>query len=796
MDMMAKLQFEVHKPIEIEVGGPFVGAEFHRGYMLPQRVSFYYPVANSLDRSQDYWTRDSSLIMHWKLEIDGKTQSTIGKQPARISLSPYSVSFHQKGSRYQLQSSYRFCATQPAMLTEIAIKNSSGESGEYVFTAEISNVLRTCHTYKPVAPANYLGHEKGAIFDYDDPDVGAATLFILNVAAMPIDIQPTREKCRLIYKQRLEPKQEFRIGLLIGSARRSEMPHLMTVLPSQYAADVKQFEELVETKSWKSSALHTGSAVTDLSAAWAKAILETNRHYIDGDVVPMPCPAEYNFFFTHDVLVTDLGAVNYDPARVKADLQFIASHAAHDATIPHAYYWKDGRYQTEWTGSDNWNNQWFIILTGSYLRHSADKELVRALYPLLTKGLENILKNKENDDLIWSRHPDWWDIGNNYGPRAYMTILTIKAIQEYSYISRVLDLNYDKLHQYQQLLQAMQTALNKRLWSDADGFLMNYNADGQMDKHYYAGSLLAAHYGLLADSRRQKLVETAKRQLLVKDMGIHIAYPPDFHRYGDYYKFVDNEVGAPYYYLNGGIWPNGNAWYALALLANGEYATAAQFIESTMAITGIMQGPNGQPAYYEVRSPDISDSRLYGKVDKPQFMWAAGWYLYCLYQQFGLNTQGWNIRLLPVMPKNFRDVYFTLYVNGRRLHVKVKGGTGVLHRIKYDGQDYPSVVFPVELPPLHEVEILSGNPIYPYLESTSAILQRCSYKDSNLVLTLASVAGFPNETNLICPALPRQMMLNAKPLPNCWTVQKFKHYYRVTLRFTHETNADQLRIHF
>ena len=67
----------------------------------------------------------------------------------------------------------------------------------------------------------------------------------------------------------------------------------------------------------------SGDPVIDRSVSWAKAILEVNTHYIDGDFVPMPCPAEYNFYFTHDVLLTDLAAVNFDTARVKRDLSFI-----------------------------------------------------------------------------------------------------------------------------------------------------------------------------------------------------------------------------------------------------------------------------------------------------------------------------------------------------------------------------------------------------------------------------------------------------------------------------------------
>ncbi|PIP12644.1 MAG: hypothetical protein COX49_04465, partial [bacterium (Candidatus Stahlbacteria) CG23_combo_of_CG06-09_8_20_14_all_40_9] len=78
----------------------------------------------------------------------------------------------------------------------------------------------------------------------------------------------------------------------------------------------------------------------------------TNAHWLDGEILPMPCPAEYNFYFTHDVLVTDIGAVHYDIQRVKRDLQYIMTKADSNKRIPHAYYWKDREYQTEICSSD------------------------------------------------------------------------------------------------------------------------------------------------------------------------------------------------------------------------------------------------------------------------------------------------------------------------------------------------------------------------------------------------------------------------------------------------------------
>jgi hypothetical protein len=45
---------------------------------------------------------------------------------------------------------------------------------------------------------------------------------------------------------------------------------------------------------------------------WSKALLASNLHYIEDQYLPMPFPAEYIFFFTHDLLLTSLGAVYFD----------------------------------------------------------------------------------------------------------------------------------------------------------------------------------------------------------------------------------------------------------------------------------------------------------------------------------------------------------------------------------------------------------------------------------------------------------------------------------------------------
>ena len=237
----------------------------------------------------------------------------------------------------------------------------------------------------------------------------------------------------------------------------------------------------------KDNQFTTGDSYLDKTVLWSNAMLAVNKHYIEGTIQPMPCPAEYYFYFTHDVLLTDLAAVNFDLPRVKSDLSFIVDHADKNKVIPHAYYWLDSSFVTEYADSDNWNHFWFVIAASKYLLRSGDTQFLEKIYPVIQKSITMALSNK-HDDVMWALRPDWWDIGRNYGPRAFMTILAAKSLREFIYISSVLNKNIGKLSGYEKTANDLEKGLNNKLWSPTQKYLINYFADGFLDTHYYIGS--------------------------------------------------------------------------------------------------------------------------------------------------------------------------------------------------------------------------------------------------------------------------------------------------------------------
>ncbi|UCH09411.1 MAG: hypothetical protein JSU61_09240 [Fidelibacterota bacterium] len=795
-----ELAVEFDGDASLEVGGPFVGLAFHHSHMIPQRISFYYPVANSIDHSRDYWIRDTSHVMDWSLSIGGRPEIMLGREPSPFVYAPYAVTFMDTNAAYSLTADYRFCKDQPAMVQTIILRNITDEAQDFRFDYRLRTGIRTCHTYKVVnqAQTDISGNQQVMYACFHDPDTRGACIFIANAGEVPISAEGYQNSdipySRYIYEKRLKPGEELTVVLLIGSTGAEESSEVVEYLIDNYEQEVARYQESIDSKVLRTSKVETGDPQTNHSVAWAKAVMEANKHYLDGELVPMPCPAEYNFYFTHDVLVTDLAAVYFDITRVRDDLDYIMRHADDEHVIPHAYYWKDGRYVTEYASSDNWNNFWLILVTASYLRHSVDIDFVSQLYPYVSKSLERALLTREDDGLMWSYRPDWWDIGHNYGPRSYMTILAIQAIREYIYISLRLDKDLARLPELAAAADTMEIALTERLWNSDLNYLVNYHEDGSLDRHYYIGSLLAAHYNLLDGDRRAALVNSAATLMVDPQVGIYNAYPMDFEQWGEFMRFRGNEAGAKYYYFNGGIWPQGNAWYALALIAQDQLDDARIFINQVMSLHGILNGPNGQPAYYEVRNANRDNPSEYGRIDKPQFLWAGAWYLYSLYNLFGVRENGWDITIDPYLAPDQAQNKYTLFINNNSLLVSVSGKGETIRSMRIGTNDCYSAVLPSELEDVGTLEFKLGTPQYPYLAESEAMLHHCEYSKGALIAALSAFPGHRSENVVISPRIPDSVTLNGEPLAADWTAEQGSDYFTLRIPVVHTGEVDELRI--
>jgi hypothetical protein len=127
----------------VEVGGHYVGLEFHKSSPLAQRISFYYPVANSIDLSTDYWTRDKNHSMILGLKVGESEREWVGLDAFEYTLTPYNVSFHKEDDRKEINITYQFSKDSPAYIVTYEIQNNTDNSEDFEFYTGIEASLKT-----------------------------------------------------------------------------------------------------------------------------------------------------------------------------------------------------------------------------------------------------------------------------------------------------------------------------------------------------------------------------------------------------------------------------------------------------------------------------------------------------------------------------------------------------------------------------------------------------------------------------------------------------------------------------
>ena len=800
---------------QIEVGGPYAGVELHQGSPLPTRLSFFYPVQTNIDRCPNYWKRADYPVMKVGLRVGREPVEMLGKGQFNCEkLTPYSVKLRRRDPDKEIHVSYQFSKTRPATIVTYTVKNTSDRPRAFSLSTELmTSTVRSSHAYNEVkATRARVGRKGSALYTYFSGEAPDTCLFVGNAGQRPsrasctvapapgtrqaAGTSPVPGASAFSYDRVLAPGQKLRVVQVIGTARSKEAPRVVRELSKHHRRDVRSYERHVRARVARTGKISTGDRALDHSARISKAILAANEHYIDGKQVPMPCSAEYPYKFTHDILMKNMAATIFDPKVVKRDLKAIADKATRDGIIPHATYWKKDRYVTEYAKPDNWIHFWFTLVSSRYLRHTGDKKLLARLYPMLRKSVQQMLVNHK-DGLVSANRPDWWDIGDSFGPRSYMTILATRALREFLYVSTVLGKGGKEVRRCEKISTRMQRALGEKLWDKRQRYLVNYNAGDRKDPHYYTGSMLAAHFGLLDQTKQRALMETARAKLVDPKVGVYNAFPMDFghKKQRAQFKFNGDEAGERHKYMNGGIWYHGNAWYALGLMANGQQRKARSFVKRVMTVDGILKGPNGQPAMYECRSGDAGNPAAYGKVDKPQFLWAASWYLYTLYNLMGLRENEWNISFSPTRPTSKRGTSYSMSLGGKPVTVKVKGSGETIRSITCDGKPLASAVVPHGLRARRGIEIRLGRPESPYVAGAASLLLSSSYdaRARRLTARLEAFAGHRNRVILVSPTAPRAVLLDGKPLDRgSWRVVRRGGVHSVEVEFSHRAGRQTL----
>jgi hypothetical protein len=815
---------------QVEVGGRYVGLEFHHSRPVPSRISFFYPVANSIDVSTDYWKRDNSVPMAIGFRIGNGQAEWIHRQSWAYSLSPHKVTFLKKTDSLQWTISYEFCLNEPAAVASIVVTNCSGHPLTIELYTHLLMSLRTCQTYTR-RDSSIVAYEPAtqtfsARFNYIDTD--SAAVILQNAGEQPYEwtsdairggatdsggafwpssLRSSTEEASahalagrgiaaFVYRKLLKPSDTLKITQIVASCRGSEIAERTSRLRLHWRDETQAYDRFVRGKAQTDAHFITGDKEIDRSAVWARALIAANAHYLNGKIVPMPCPAEYNFFFTHDLLLTNLGAVDFDLPRVKENLLYVIS-LARDSVIPHAYYWRDDGFKTEYCEPDNWNHLWFILVSGSYLKHSLDDSTGLALYPHLTKSVHELLTRLHPDGLMYAYRPDWWDIGHVEGSRTYLTALAIRALREYLFISSFLHKTGPDLLEYERTADRMQKALVEHLWDSKDQYLTNFNR-GTKDYHIYAGSLIAPVFGLLDRRHAQELVATARRRLVDPQIGTRIAVPVDFSTDSviKAFKFAGPEAGPAYSYANGGVWAHSNAWYALALKEVNKLKESFDFARRTMTIDGVAHSPNGTPAMYEYRSSD-PDSPTFGTIDKPSFLWAGGMYLQVLYRLLAIDENEWNIGIRDTLPAQCDSVSCSLSFGGlKELRIRrLFDGAGILMA---DGQQVPAQIVPLDYRSKSRWELTRNASRTPVLVSATAIVHSATYNHSTKQFRcdVTSFNGHRTQLQIESKSPPRSIQVDGATAQGSVAPSEHSSRQKTTVEFQGSERRQQVVLQF
>jgi len=316
----------------------------------------------------------------------------------------------------------------------------------------------------------------------------------------------------------------------------------------------------------------------------------------------------------------------------------------------------------------------------------------------------------------------------------------------------------DKLSGYLQLSEKIKSALVDNLWDQDRGYLLNMINDSTVDQHYYAGSLLAAHYGLLDSDKTDQLLQTTKKQLLDENIGVRNAMPNDFHELISDYKFNGLEVGLPYVYFNGGVWPHNNIWYVLALNSSKRTQEALDVIKKYMTINGIMNSPNGIPSFFEYRMTDPASKR-YGEIDKPTFLWAGGFFLQAIYQIAGMHENSYNIFFRADTPTGFERAEYDLSLYGKTCRVKWQGVGSFFEKILVDAGQKNSAVITAAA---DNIVLIRGIPDQPYLAEANFNVKNVHFDIQNKTLQF-HFSGYKDQlihSKVISPLKLQQIKIN------------------------------------
>ena len=173
---------------QVEAGGPLAGVECHDSKPFPSRISFYTPVANSIDLSTDYWKRGDSRPVVVGVRVDAQPKRWLGKEPWAYMLSPHTVTFERTENDLQYTVRHDFGTRTVATAMSITIRNTGSSTHELELYTHTVLALRSCQTYARFGTAHtrYDAKQHAVIADFDEPQIARAAVIVQNTGLAPV----------------------------------------------------------------------------------------------------------------------------------------------------------------------------------------------------------------------------------------------------------------------------------------------------------------------------------------------------------------------------------------------------------------------------------------------------------------------------------------------------------------------------------------------------------------------------------------------------------------------------------
>jgi hypothetical protein len=317
------------------------------------------------------------------------------------------------------------------------------------------------------------------------------------------------------------------------------------------------------------------------------------------------------------------------PQLVRAHLLSLAAGVHADGQCPSGIFVK--HLLQFWHAPANCNADWlpnhfdspafFILLLNDYLQATGDWELLTAVPqainprlggPELTVGqfahaaMDYLISQDcDGDGLIEKPYAanDWADNVRRSTWVAYDQSLYIAALKAYTGLCQHIEAGGSPKY-YQGIAGMALEAMQRELWDDELGYLVNYRRPGFTEKNLSVDTLVALYFHLLNEPHTRSVIRAADFSLRANNnhsqpygnYGLLCVFPP-------YSKAADlfDKSAHPYCYHNGADWPYWDGMVASILLERRDPAGLA--VLSRWWVYGLKQGWLTPVEYYSPPYP-------------------------------------------------------------------------------------------------------------------------------------------------------------------------------------------------